>query len=230
MTLAAAADTGAEAGHPRRKGGARKVLVIACGALAREVLALKLDAVDLTCLPASLHNRPERIPAAMRAKIRASRAAYDEILCLYGDCGAGGALDRVLDEEGVKRIAGAHCYAFYAGEEAFAALAEEEPGTFYLTDFLARHFEALVIKGLGLDRFPQLRDDYFGAYRRVVHLAQIDDAATAAKAKAAAERLGLAYERRFTGLGGLSAFLNEATQDKAGQDEPTNRKAQPWPA
>ena len=150
------------------------------------ILALKLDWIDLTCLPASLHNRPERIPEAMRAKIRANRAAYDEILCLYGDCGTGGELDRVLAEEGVKRIAGAHCYAFYAGEEAFAALAEEEPGTFYLTDFLARHFDTLVIKGLGLDRFPQLRDDYFGAYRRVVHLAQIDDPETTAKAKAAA--------------------------------------------
>jgi uncharacterized protein DUF1638 len=230
MTLAPAADIDAEASYPRRKDGARKVLVIACGALAREVLALRLDAIDLTCLPASLHNRPERIPEAMRAKIRANRAAYDEILCLYGDCGTGGALDKVLAEEGVRRIAGAHCYAFYAGEEAFAALAEEEPGTFYLTDFLARHFEALVIRGLGLDRFPQLRDDYFGAYRRVVHLAQIDDPETTAKAKAAANRLGLAYERRFTGLGGLAAFLNEANRDEATQDDPLNRKAQPWPA
>ena len=230
MTLAPAADIDAEASYPRRKDGARKVLVIACGALAREVLALRLDAIDLTCLPASLHNRPERIPEAMRAKIRANRAAYDEILCLYGDCGTGGALDKVLAEEGVRRIAGAHCYAFYAGEEAFAALAEEEPGTFYLTDFLARHFEALVIRGLGLDRFPQLRDDYFGAYRRVVHLAQIDDPETTAKAKAAAERLGLAYERHFTGLGGLAAFLNEANRDEATQDDPLNRKAQPWPA
>jgi Protein of unknown function (DUF1638) len=230
MTLAPAADIDAEASYPRRKDGARKVLVIACGALAREVLALRLDAIDLTCLPASLHNRPERIPEAMRAKIRANRAAYDEILCLYGDCGTGGALDKVLAEEGVRRIAGAHCYAFYAGEEAFAALAEEEPGTFYLTDFLARHFEALVIRGLGLDRFPQLRDDYFGAYRRVVHLAQVDDPETTAKAKAAAERLGLVYERRFTGLGGLAAFLNEATRVEATQDDPLNRRAQPWPA
>ena len=114
----------------------------------------------------------------MRATIRANRAAYDEILCLYGDCGTGGALDRVLAEEGVTRIDGAHCYAFFAGEAAFAALAEEEPGTFYLTDFLARHFDALVVRGLGLDRFPQLRDAYFGAYRRVVHLAQVDDPET----------------------------------------------------
>ena len=221
----------AEATYPRRKQGGRKVLVIACGALAREVLALKLDAIDLTCLPASLHNRPERIPEAMREKIRANRAAYDEILCLYGDCGTGGALDRVLAEEGVRRIEGAHCYAFFAGEEAFAALAEEEPGTFYLTDFLARHFDALVIKGLGLDRFPQLRDDYFGNYRRVVYLAQFDDPETTAKAKAAADRLGLAFERRFTGLAGLRAFLGQAGQEKPAHDEkPAQGKEEPWPA
>ena len=184
-------------GAPATRGA--KTLVIACGALAREVVALGLDGIDVTCLPASLHNRPERIPAAVRRKIRANRAAYDEILCLYGDCGTGGALDRVLEEEGVARIAGAHCYAFYAGEAAFAALAEEEPGTFYLTDFLARHFDTLVVEGLGLDRHPELRDAYFAAYRRVVHLAQFDDPETEAKARAAAERLGLAFERRLTG-------------------------------
>jgi hypothetical protein len=210
----APADIFSEASYPRRKEGARKILVIACGALAREVLALKLDHIDVACLPAQLHNHPRRIPEAMRAKIRANRAAYDEILCLYGDCGTGGELDRVLKEEGVSRIEGAHCYAFYAGEQAFSRLAEEEPGTFYLTDFLVRHFDALVIKGLGLDRFPQLRDDYFGNYRRVVHLAQFDDPDTAAKARAAAERLGLAYERRFTGLQGIRAFLDGATHAK----------------
>lgn len=214
MKAALSSDIDAETLFARRKEGLQKVLVIACGALAREVLALKLDAIDLVCLPASLHNRPERIPAAIRAKIRASRARYDEILCLYGDCGTGGELDRVLAEEGVTRIEGAHCYAFFAGEQVFAAMAEEEPGTFYLTDFLARHFDALVIKGLGLDRFPQLRDDYFGAYRRVVHLVQFDDPEMTAKARAAAERLGLAYERRFTGLGGLAAFFDRAVREK----------------
>jgi len=229
VTLTPSADIDAEAGYPRRKTAARKVLVIACGALAREIVALKYDWIDLTCLPASLHNRPERIPEAVRAKIRANRASYDEILCLYGDCGTGGALDRVIAEEGVSRIGGAHCYAFYAGEDAFAALAEEEPGTFYLTDFLARHFDALVIKGLGLDRFPQLRDDYFGAYRRVVHLAQVDDPETTAKARAAARRLGLSYERRFTGLGGLAAFLDAAAPTEAAQER-TKEKAEPWPA
>jgi hypothetical protein len=194
--------------------GTRRVLVIACGALAREVLALNLDAIDVACLPAQLHNYPKRIPEAMRAKIRANREAYNEILCLYGDCGTGGELDRVLAEEGVSRIEGAHCYAFYAGEQAFSELAEEEPGTFYLTDFLVRHFDALVIRGLGLDRFPELRADYFGNYRRVVHLAQFDDPDMETKAKAAAERLGLAYERRFTGLDGIRAFLEGATQKK----------------
>ena len=217
---APAADIFTEASYPRRKDGARKILVIACGALAREVLALRLDHIDVACLPAQLHNHPRRIPVAMRAKIRANRSSYDEILCLYGDCGTGGELDRVLEEEGVRRIDGTHCYAFYAGDEAFSRLAEEEPGTFYLTDFLVRHFDALVIRGLGLDRFPQLRDDYFANYRRVVHLAQFDDPDTAAKARAAAERLGLAYERRFTGLEGIRAFLDRAKKPKEA----------PWPA
>ena len=210
----ASAEVFAEASYPGRQKGTRKILVIACGALAREVLALKLDHIDVACLPAQLHNYPKRIPEAMRAKIRANRDAYDEILCLYGDCGTGGELDRVLAEEGVSRIEGAHCYAFYAGEETFATLAEEEPGTFYLTDFLARHFDALVIRGLGLDRFPELRADYFGNYRRLVHLAQFDDPDLEAKARAAAERLGLAYERRFTGLGGIRAFLDGTTKTK----------------
>jgi hypothetical protein len=201
----------AEASYPRRRESARKILVIACGALAREALALRLDHIDIACLPAQLHNHPKQIPEAMRAKIRANREGYDEILCLYGDCGTGGELDRVLAEEGVNRIEGAHCYEFYAGGEAFSALAEEEPGTFYLTDFLVRHFDALVIRGLGLDRFPELRDDYFGNYRRVVHLAQFDAPDLETKAKAAAERLGLAYERRFTGLEGIRTFLEGAT-------------------
>ncbi len=213
MTRARAAELSAETDYPRRWEGASRVLVIACGALAREVLALRLDHIDVACLPAQLHNHPRRIPEAMRAKIRASRESYDEILCLYGDCGTGGELDCVLEEEGVRRIEGAHCYAFYAGEEAFTALAEEEPGTFYLTDFLARHFHALVIRGLGLDRFPELRDDYFRNYRRLVHLAQFDDPDLETKARAAAQTLGLAYERRFTGLDGIGRFLERTRQE-----------------
>lgn len=188
-----------------------RTLLIACGALAREVKALvaanRWTHLDLHCLPAILHNRPERIPAAVRAAIRAGRATHDAIFVLYGDCGTGGALDRVLAEEGVERIAGPHCYAFLAGEAEFAALMEEELGTFFLTDYLARHFERLVWRGLGLDRHPELHDAMFGHYRRVVHLVQQPDPAVAAKARAAAERLGLPLETRPTGLARLAAAI-----------------------
>jgi hypothetical protein len=192
----------------------RKTLVIACGALARELLAVKalnrLDHLDVTCLPAILHNRPQEIAPAVRRKITAAKAKYDDILCLYGDCGTGGALDAVLKEEGVSRIEGAHCYAFYSGLEAFDGMMEEEIGSFFLTDYLARHFDRLVWKGLGLDRFPELRDSYFQNYRRVVHLVQADDPAIAAKAVAAAKRLALPLETRLTGYGLMSSFLTRS--------------------
>ena len=196
-----------------------KVLVIACGALAREILVLSRgarDAFDVTCLPAQLHNRPDRIAEAVRGKIRANRARYEKIFCLYGDCGTGGALDAMLAEEGVERIAGPHCYQFFAGESAFSAMMDDQPGTFFLTDFLARHFERLVIEGLGLDRFPQLRDDYVRAYTRLLYLAQTDDSGLDAKAEDAARRLGLAYERRFTGLGGLASFIDKTQKAAEG--------------
>ncbi len=213
-----------EARLPGRGGAPRKTLVIACGALAREILHLQkgpLAHVDVTCLPAVLHSRPERIPERMREKIRDNRAAYGEILCLYGDCGTGGELDRVLAEEGVTRIAGAHCYEFFAGETDYAALMEAEVGTFFLTDFLARHFDRFVIETLGLDRFPQLRDDYFGHYRKLVYLAQTNDAELTAKAEAGARRLGLAFERRYTGLDGLSEFFANPVQPKEATKWPT---------
>ena len=191
-----------------------RTLLIACGALARETLAAieanGLRHVEVTCLSALLHNRPERIPEAVRAKIREHRAEFDRILVLYADCGTGGALDAVLAEEGVERIGGPHCYAFYAGQEAFAALSDAEPGTFYLTDFLTRQFDTLVIEGLGLDRHPELLDMYFGNYRRLVYLAQTEDAELQAQARAAADRLGLTYEYRFTGLGELARFVQAA--------------------
>jgi hypothetical protein len=193
---------------------APRTLLIACGALAREVRALiernGWTHLQLTCLPAQLHNRPERIPAAVRAKIRANRSRFERILVLYGDCGTGGELDRVLAEEGVLRIEGPHCYAFYRGLDAFLAEADAEPGCFYLTDFLARHFERLVIEGLGLDRHPELLPLYFGNYTKLVYLAQTADPEREQTAKTAALRLGLAYERRFTGYGGLADFLREA--------------------
>jgi hypothetical protein len=199
---------GAVAGHPP----VRPPLVIGCGAFANELVALTrragLPAMDLTCLPASLHNRPERIPSAVAARIRRARAeGYDRIFVAYADCGTGGLLDRVLEAEGVPRLEGAHCYEVYAGRAAFAALADEDPGTFYLTDFLARNFERLVIRGLGLDRHPELLETYFGNYRRVIYLAQTNDADLTARAEAGARRLGLAFERRFVGLGELAPSI-----------------------
>ena len=195
---------------------AERNLVIACGALAREIRALiaraGLDGLDLVCLPASLHNRPECIPEAVRARIREARGRFRRIFVAYGDCGTGGALDRVLEEEGVERIRGPHCYAFFSGLETFAAAAEVEPASFYLTDFLVRQFDTLVIRGLGLDRHPELLPLYFGNYRKLVHLAQTDDAALQAKARNAAQRLGLDYEYRFTGYGELAGFLERAAR------------------
>lgn len=190
-------------------------LVIGCGALARELLALagSLPGVEVTCLPATLHMRPERIAAAVRARIAEARRELGDdvrIFVGYADCGTAGALDRALADEGVAlgRLPGAHCYEFYATAPQFARLAEEEPGTFYLTDFLARSFESLVIRGLGLDRHPELGPLYFGNYRRLVYLAQTDDPDLDARARAAAARLSLAYERRFTGLGELEPAIH----------------------
>jgi hypothetical protein len=192
-----------------------RTLLIACGALAREIVALNQangwSHYQVACLPAELHNRPGRIPELVREKIRAARPDYDRIAVLYADCGTGGRLDAVLAEEGVERIAGPHCYSFYAGAPGFDALMEEEPGSFFLTDYLVRQFETLIIKGLGIDRHPQLLADYFGNYRRLVYLAQTEDADLVVRAKAAAARLGLTYEYRFTGMGGLAAFLDPDT-------------------
>jgi hypothetical protein len=191
------------------QGLGRPPLVIGCGALANELVELTrragLPAMDLTCLPASLHNRPERIPAAIAARIRRARAdGYDRIFVAYADCGTGGMLDKVLDAEGIARLEGAHCYEVYAGRAAFASLHDAEPGTFYLTDYLVRNFDRLVVRGLGLDRHPELLPIYFGNYRRLVYLAQADDPGLTQRAEEAAARLGnLTFERRLVGLGEL---------------------------
>jgi hypothetical protein len=188
-----------------------RTLVIACGALAREISALKRasgwSALDVTCLPPELHNRPEKIPAAVLAAICEGRTRYERIFVAYADCGTGGALDRMLAEERVERLPGAHCYEFFATSDVFAALAEAEPGTFYLTDFLVRHFQRLVIAGLGIDRHPELASEYFRHYRRVVYLAQLADAQLDSQARAIAAQLGLAYEQRLTGYGDLASRL-----------------------
>ena len=186
-------------------------LIIACGALAHEIAALRRanawTAIDVCCLPPELHNRPERIAPAVQEKIRAHRNEYRSIFVAYGDCGTGGRLDAVLQEEGVERLPGAHCYEFFAGARAFADMAETEPGTFYLTDFLARHFERLVVRGLGIDRHPELAQEYFRNYRKVVYLAQTRSTTLLEQARRIALRLGLAFEHCDTGFGELGTRL-----------------------
>jgi len=194
---------------------APRVLIIGCGALARELLALTRDlpGVEVTCVDARLHMRPERIAAAVATRIDEARREHGpdlRIFVAYADCGTRGALDEVLVIAGVERIGGAHCFEFFAGAETYAALQDLEPGTFYLTDFLARQFETLIIAGLGLDRHPELRDAYFGNYTRLIYLAQSDDPELTARAEAAATRLGLAFEQRATGYGELSISIRTA--------------------
>lgn len=191
-----------------------RVLIIACGALAREIVDLTRlngwDNIAITCLPAKLHNTPQLIPDLLRAKIQEHKADYEGIFVAYADCGTGGLLDRVCDEEGATRIAGPHCYSFFAGGEAFEEISEAELGTFYLTDYLARHFETLILEGMGIRKHPQLRDMLFSNYTRLLYLAQTDDPALDARAEKAAEALGLRYERRRTGYGELADFMAQA--------------------
>jgi Protein of unknown function (DUF1638) len=190
----------------------RGALVIACGALAREIAALRAangwTGLDVCYLPPELHNRPERIAAAVQAKIRAHRESYQDIFVAYGDCGTGGGLDVMLRVEGVERIPGAHCYEFFASPQLFAALADAEPGTFYLTDFLVRHFDRLVTRSLGLDRHPELASMYFKNYHRVVYLAQAPSEASLAQAQTIAAHMGLTFELSFTGYGDLAASMS----------------------
>lgn len=187
------------------------MLILACGAIAREVLAvIRLNGwthVDVRCLPAKLHSTPERIAGAVDAKLTEMAGRYEHVFVAYADCGTAGALDLVLERHGVERIPGAHCYGFLAGNDAWDAMQEDEPATFYLTDFLARHFEALVVRGLKLDVHPQLLPMMFGNYRRLVYLAQTDDPALHDRAVAAAAFLGLAFEQRRTGYGELIPSL-----------------------
>lgn len=192
-----------------RPAGSGRLLLLACGALAREILALiRLNGwehMDLACLPAILHNHPEKITGAVRAAVDKHRASYDRICVVYADCGTGGLLQAACAEMGVEMVAGPHCYAFFDGLAAFET--RDEITAFYLTDFLCRQFDAFVWKPLGLDRHPQLREMYFGHYERLVYLAQTEDPALTEKARACAERMGLAFERRFTGYGDLATTL-----------------------
>jgi hypothetical protein len=210
------------------------LLVIACGALAHEITALKRlngwREIDVRCLPAELHNRPQHIPAAVRTLIAASRSQYRSIFVAYADCGTGGLLDAVLKEEGIERIPGAHCYEFFATAPVFAELAQAEIGTFYLTDFLLRHFERLVIRGLGLDEHPELFETYFGHYRKLVYLAQVPGHERVEEARAIAGRMGLEFESRETGYGTLqSALASAVALDEAELAVRRDAQAVAWP-
>jgi hypothetical protein len=188
--------------------------LIICGALAREILALKERhgwQVDVVAVPATFHIIPARIAPAVEKRIVELRQRYDRLIVVYGDCGTGGALDEMLDRLGVERIAGPHCYEWYGGS-LFQQLMDEEPGTYFLTDFMVRHFRTLILKSMGLDRFPQLKQDYFGNYRRVVYLVQKPDPTLIEQAKAVASYLGLPLEIRATGYNFLEARLLDLLQ------------------
>ncbi len=204
-------------------------LIIACGALAQEIAALRRinqwDALDIQCLPPELHNYPKQIPAKVREAIRAARPRYARIFVAYADCGTGGSLDAVLAEEGVERLPGAHCYEFFATAQRFSALAEQEPGTFYLTDFLVRHFERLVAETLGIDKHPELIAEYFRNYRRVVYLIQDQAQSDVDHAARIAKRLGLEFQTLVTGYGELEGSLRRVA---SGPNEFPIRRAT-WP-
>ncbi|MGJ8545455.1 MAG: DUF1638 domain-containing protein [Sulfitobacter sp.] len=193
---------------PSAKG---RILLIACGALAREILDLKAlngwSHLDLTCLPAKYHLYPDKITDAVRSTVEKHRDAYEDIFVVYADCGTGGQLQTACETMGVQMVAGPHCYSFFEGNERFAKTSECEITTFYLTDFLVRQFDAFIMKPMGLDRHPELRDMYFGNYEKLVYQAQTDDPALTEKAKICAQTLGLAFERRFTGYGDLETAL-----------------------
>ncbi|AXI54955.1 hypothetical protein SuNHUV7_31270 (plasmid) [Pseudoseohaeicola sp. NH-UV-7] len=195
-----------------------RILLVACGALAREILDLKTqnawDHLDLTCLPAILHNHPEKITDAVRKAVEKHRNAYSDIFVVYADCGTGGHLQAACDDMGVKMVSGPHCYSFFEGNERFAKQSESEITAFYLTDFLARQFDAFIWKPLGMDRHPELVDMYFGHYTKLVYQAQTDDPALTARAKSYADRLGLEFERRYTGYGDLATTLSDVAAEK----------------
>ena len=197
---------------PQERPNREKVHVIACGALAREILAVcaqnGLGHVDIQCLPAIWHAYPQKIvPGLEKAVAEARDSGFDKIFFAYADCGTGGEIDRLCERESIARIEGPHCYSFFSGNAAFETRADDDVLSFFLTDFLARQFEAFVVEPLGLDRHPELKEMYFGNYRKLVYLSQEEDETLQQKAKAAADYLGLAYEYRLTGYGDLVPAL-----------------------
>lgn len=195
-----------------------RTLLIACGALAHELVSLKKlnqwQALDIQCLPAEFHNTPQKIAPAIRALLEKKFDAYDHCMIAYAECGTGGELDKLIGEYGIERLPGAHCYEFYAGSDRFEALAEAELGTFYLTDFLILHFERIIMRDLGLNKHPELLDIYFGNYKKLVFLDQAGNPELQELAKQAAEQLGLEYEYCFTGLRQVEVPLQDFWQNR----------------
>ncbi|NRB30421.1 MAG: DUF1638 domain-containing protein [Rhizobiaceae bacterium] len=190
----------------------KPVRVIGCGMIAREILAISeqlgFEHIDLKCLPAMWHHYPDKIaPGVDEAITKAKDEGFEHIFVAYADCGTGGHLDAVCEKHGVERIAGPHCFSFYMGNQDFEDQGDELLTSFFMTDFLARHFETFLVKPLGLDRHPELRDMYFAHYTRMLYIAQTDDEVLTQNAIKAAEFLGLEYEKRLTGYGDLSSSL-----------------------
>jgi hypothetical protein len=189
----------------------QEIVIVGCSALLKEINALKKannwSHVTVDAITAELHNRPEKITPAVRGSIVAAQQRGARVFVAYGDCGTGGELDRLLEASSVERIPGAHCYQFFAGQDTFDAIQEEELGTFYLTDFLARHFDRLVIRGLGLDKKPALIPMFFGHYKKLLYLAQTEDGELQLAAQQAAQALGLEYQYRYTGIGEMATSI-----------------------
>ena len=213
-------DHALSSGLVKEEGRRQRSLLLACGALAREILEIirinRLDHLELQCLPADLHLHPEKIPAAVESAVRQYRDDYRSIFVVYADCGTGGLLEAKCKELGVEMVRGPHCYAFYDGLRNFNVNSESETTAFYLTDFLVRQFDAFVWKPLGLDRHPELRDMYFAGYDRLIYLAQIDDEDLDKLAEDCARRLELQYERRLTGYGDLSEAITKFAANRIG--------------
>ena len=186
---------------------APRVLILACGALATEIRDIsrlhELDNVTLECLPAILHNRPTQIPGAVRARLDRARGRYDRILLGYADCGTAGELQDIAAQEGIEMMPGAHCYQFFTGQQVFDDMHHDDPTAFYLTDYLVKHFDRIILDGLGMEAHPELRDMYFGNYTKMIYLAQTDDPDLDVRARACADKLGLAFERVATTYGDL---------------------------
>ena len=192
----------------------KEILIIGCGAIAHEVREIielnNWDNVRLQCLNADLHNTPKILPAKIKESIDSNINDYSKIFLAYADCGTGGLIDLILKDYDIERLDGAHCYEFYSGSSVFEELSEKEIGTFYLTDFLVKNFDRLVIDGLGIQKYPALKEDYFKNYKNVVYLAQKQDNVLESKARECADFLNLEFSALFTGLNNLENQLSKA--------------------